>query len=109
MASDLIRRAELLELYEGLDGQGLKVPVEVVVQNIKDMPTVDRWIPCSERLPEKNGQYLVVADCGISEKVYRQIVKYWDGEGQKWMPNNYAPSTHFVAWMPLPEPYKDGE
>jgi hypothetical protein len=41
MASDLISRKELLELYEGLDGQGLKVPAEVVVQNIKDMPSVD--------------------------------------------------------------------
>lgn len=41
MTSDLIRRAELLELYEGLDGQGLKVPVEVVVQNIKDIPAVE--------------------------------------------------------------------
>lgn len=41
MASDLISRKELLELYEGLENQELKVPVEVVVQNIKDMPTVD--------------------------------------------------------------------
>ena len=41
MDSDLISRKALLELYEGLDGQGLKVPVEVVVQNIKDIPAVE--------------------------------------------------------------------
>lgn len=36
--SDLIRRSDLLALYE--ECEGLKVPVEVVVQNIKDMPTI---------------------------------------------------------------------
>ena len=41
MDSDLISRDELLELYEGLEGLGLVVPVDVVVQNIRDMPTVD--------------------------------------------------------------------
>ena len=35
----LIDTDELLELYEGFEDMGLKVPVEVVVQSIKDMPT----------------------------------------------------------------------
>lgn len=48
MASDLIRRKALLDLYDGLElledadwDSVWNVPLEVVVQNIKDMPTVD--------------------------------------------------------------------
>lgn len=39
MNQRLINANELLELYEGTEDRGLRVPVEVVVQNIKDMPT----------------------------------------------------------------------
>ena len=101
MASDLISRKALLELYEGLDGQGLKVPVEVVRQNIKDMPTVDRWIPCSERLPEEEGMYLITSNLFGSLEV--QYVFY--SENVQMFVCNGTP----VAWMPLPEPYKAGD
>ena len=101
MTSDLISRKALLEIYEGLDGQGLKVPVEVVVQNIKDILTVDRWIPCIERLPKEEGMYLITSNLFGSLEV--QYVFY--SENVQMFVCNGTP----VAWMPLPSPYKAGD
>lgn len=50
------------------------------------------WTPCSERLPEKNGDYLITGRQGAVNKR-----KYEDG---RWY-GNWA----VIAWMPLPEPY----
>lgn len=53
-----------------------------------------QWIPCSERLPEKDGRTLV---WDVSDKITIQhfSVTYgtWSGFASE------------VAWMPLPEPY----
>lgn len=41
MASDLISRKALLDLYDGLEGKGLRIPIDVLILNIEDQPTVD--------------------------------------------------------------------
>ena len=57
------------------------------------------WIPCSERLPEKEGKYLVT--------LYKwNIVSFADFKNLKYNPHFNAP---VIAWQPLPEPYKEGE
>lgn len=55
-----------------------------------------RWIPCSERLPEREGWYLT----SLGDKTYGgvDVDMYCKG----WV--KYG--THVLAWMPLPEPYK---
>ena len=65
-----------------------------------------RWIPVSERLPEKQDCYLVTTkwkgsysgDVYIETNmaVYREKQKEWD-------------CVDVVAWMPLPEPYRESE
>ena len=56
------------------------------------------WIPVSERLPEENGEYLVTREAkGIYK--YVDIVKKTNASG------NIA--SDIVAWMPLPEPYRE--
>ena len=69
-----------------------------------------RWIPCSERLPEKSGEYLVVyrADFGRIASVTHYSVKHrlwraWDfadGEQLRYAASEQGRFTH---WMPLPE------
>lgn len=64
-------------------------------------PTIDprwqgQWIPCSERLPEKDGYYLTTT-------MYRQVYRdYWNGD-------NFDRTEMVIAWMPLPEPYNPND
>lgn len=71
------------------------------VNALKAVPSAEpeqRWIPCSERLPEEEGRYLVT--CSKIE---------WVVDWNIWR-NKPKPSWLWeqgvTAWMPLPEPYK---
>ena len=62
-----------------------------------------RWIPVSERLPDKNVFVLVTVE--QSGKRYQEIMrrnKYIDA----WTDNIDNYTDEITAWMPLPEPYK---
>ena len=62
-------------------------------QTIAQLPSAQRWIPASERLPEKDGYYLTTT-------MYYQVHRdYWNGD-------NWDRTEMVIAWMPLPEPYK---
>lgn len=57
-----------------------------------------KWIPCSERLPEKSGEYLVsyrLFDGDIQTRTELFVGGEWGNE-----------YVDHIAWMPLPEPYK---
>lgn len=59
-----------------------------------------QWIPCSERLPDKEGDYL--ATCCVCGYVYVGISRYLicdDGD-------IFWELQNVLAWMPLPELYK---
>lgn len=67
-------------------------------ERLQKLPSVENkgeWISVSERLPEKDGQYLVTYD---REDEIKVNISYFDRHGF-WIGN-------VVAWMPLPEPYK---
>ncbi|ERL22718.1 hypothetical protein HMPREF1986_00329 [Oribacterium sp. oral taxon 078 str. F0263] len=67
------------------------------------------WIPCRERMPEADGEYIVTycvyrESYGVTEmtfstdKVRGKTVKRWH-----W--HNYISTCEVIAWMPLPDPY----
>lgn len=60
-----------------------------------------KWIPVSERLPERGVQVLC---CNNQGSVFTSCVTAQNR-------NNYKFGKHYnvIAWMPLPEPYRDGE
>lgn len=62
------------------------------------------WIPVSERLPDKNGNYLCTVDYGEDGIEVMQRV-YWDALGG--FEKRYNKNDKVIAWMPLPEPYKE--
>lgn len=62
-----------------------------------------KWIPCSERLPKKSGDYLVTISFDISGEPVKEVYKnYFSVLSQKWL--YYG--EYVKAWIPLPESYK---
>lgn len=61
-------------------------------------PAEGKWIPCSERLPNKTWWYAVtLSDRPATYVRWYSTVNGWEEE-----------ENDVVAWMPLPEPYKEG-
>lgn len=83
----------------------------IAIENLPSAQPEQRWIPCSERLPENGRQVLVFA-----RSVHFALAKYdemreADGKYKKqwvtfdaWKP--FYTIKEVIAWMPLPEPYK---
>lgn len=75
--------------------------------------TDERWIPCSERLPEEDEDVLICNSQGTMEVAYYYIddtcypTEYADLNETGWYDND-DDALYFepIAWMPLPEPYK---
>lgn len=65
-----------------------------------------QWIPCSERLPEEKGEYLVTYHPCYWDNVEDEIkvgIDTFRGR-TTWAKKKFQ---RVIAWMPLPEPYKE--
>lgn len=71
--------------------------------NGKQKEEFGKWIPCSERMPEKpvvgEDGYLVQVSCAV-----QPFSAYWNGSLWIDVEDNVVIP---VAWMPLPEPYRE--
>ena len=78
-------------------------------QLILDAPTIEpgpQWIPCSERLPEEKGRYLVCYTLGGIDRDIRTAT-FYPGGWLEWDVDGTAGIAHVFAWMPLPEAYEE--
>lgn len=69
-----------------------------------------RWIPCHDRLPEEveiGEEYPTVIFCTIDE-TYCGFLEYTEYGKTWWSGDAEYEVDEVVAWMPLPEPYKEG-
>lgn len=80
-----------------------------MIEGLPPVTPANRWIPVSERLPEKSGMYIV------TDKVFSLVDSEHTGrfkrmtEQVEFCNGKWQRATRFyeiVAWMPLPEPYK---
>ena len=69
-----------------------------------------RWIPCSERLPEENGQYLITVKyvhVDGYDDIYAEHGEWTDGKWDMFCFGHCGKVENIIAWMPLPEPYAE--
>lgn len=77
---------------------------QVIRTALEDAKLEQRWIPCSERLPEPDQICIVTDDERLGAYEYgfhsenHDEIDGWTFLGRK-----------IIAWMPLPEPYKGEE
>lgn len=90
----------ILEYYDESDMDEARYMIENVW--LKDVPTVNKWIPCSERLPEAYGEYLVTCEPDLPYRGHKTITDKDDYFAYGW--DDYGDKV--IAWMPLPEPWK---
>lgn len=77
--------------------------IDMVIEVMSE-PKTGEWIPVSEKLPETGGSILVTYSDG-------EVGIVWSARPKVWGKYEKANNLIFpVAWMPLPEPYReDGE
>ena len=95
---DLIKRQDAIRAVTTRDGCGR------CEKAIKNIPSAQQWIPCSERLPDEYVSVLCYQPILYGSNMWigylnREMV-WVDSDGWEKLTN---PVT---AWMPLPEPYK---
>ena len=84
------------------DHFALSAGIAALYEMEKDAPAVNRWIPCSERMPDKNESVLCFCRAEITE------VLYWNGSSWHSTDANKGYLSGFVThWMPLPEPPRE--
>lgn len=100
---------------------GYSMAMQIIKENSKEKPKVGEWIPFEVteaddeereaygftqilrgKLPEENEEILVTYSCGV---VYKDIFLR-DGY-ECYLESGAEFVTDAVAWMPLPEPYKE--
>lgn len=66
-----------------------------------------RWIPCSERLPEKNDQWVLCLCVSGAIEVLKFDYTMWNWDAQ--YPGRCYMENYVTHWMPLPEPPEEGQ
>ena len=86
--------------------QGMEDGYCRIRSDIKSLPSAQpeqRWIPCSERLPEESGRYLVSVLDGVGR---RTTVAPYQPRYKAWTMTGRMAYWKVIAWMPLPESYR---
>lgn len=67
-----------------------------------------KWIPCSERQPKENGNYLAFYRTSDETTTLEFMMVDHCNAGGGWLheENGRKAYKKVIAWMPLPEPYK---
>ena len=116
---DLIERQAAIDAFTGVvilePAQSAKKYIDGVIERIQNLPSAQpeqRWIPCSERLPDIKEHHvsspcIVYCDNGaygfaeLEENIFGQVG--WNCERDD---EYHEPLGEVLAWMPLPDPWK---
>ena len=88
-------------------------PSDVIV-NLPSAQPEQQWIPCSEKLPNTNGIYIVTRrisdgfECrNITDACYFDGSNTWHDDTRVNHERKYLADV--LAWMPLPTPWEGGQ
>lgn len=116
----MINEINLIKRFKELQGVDTLANMFIsdVIKIIKKEPKVDKWIPCSEQLPEEPEELpteddfieRMILDREFEEynvTIYgasKATTLYYVGNGN-WYDELSSEYYKVVAWQPLPEPY----
>ena len=128
--------------WDGMYVQDINGRIRKALEKLPSAQPEQRWIPCSERLPEDCEDVLItythsfeltcpqetakllkgvktVSGNPIDPKVVWEVpfadyIAFYDVDEKRWFsptdnPEPFPDEIKVIAWMPLPEPYKEGE
>lgn len=104
--NDLISRQAAIDSFWKLDIEMRPSAIDAITGILEQLPSAQHWTPCSERLPEEKGRYL------ITTKRFGDFVVDWNifMIGTKIIQEGWLYNGDVIAWMPMPEPYRgDGQ
>lgn len=78
--------------------------LDQIVGIIYDLPSLSKWIPVSERLPEVRHNVLITDGHHVAEG---QLMDSGDWMQYRWTVKRKH--EEIIAWQPLPKPYKGEE
>lgn len=114
--------------YPSKYAQGIRYCMELVTVLIEDAPTIEpepHWIPfktrqLTEEEKEDHPEWDCILDCKLPDDGQRILVsinlkgheevqqdEFYSDDGS-YLDSGYEIGTEAVAWMPLPEPYREG-
>ena len=73
-----------------------------IMEYVDELPSAQRWIPTSERLPKVREWVLCQCRAGIMDVLRLTEDGYWN---KNYLHVEYM-SGFVIAWMPLPKSYK---
>lgn len=92
--------------YAGVYVKVIQDMIEQLQDDLEQEEKENGWIPVSERLPEKNKDVIATVKYSGFMGMYGRWLKtaFIDDYGE-W--NGECIGGEVIAWMPLPEPYKE--
>ena len=96
----------LCALWDKSDSEEFEQGVFKIIQKA---PAIDRWIPCSERLPNSQETVLVSVRDETGDTRYDYASHGWLTRDKEYWIVDDEINNYVVAWMPLPEPYTGEE
>ena len=116
---------DIVNRYKLVTARDFLKMIEQLQDDLEQDEKENGWIPVSERLPEDEKEYLVTLEkvYGTPEKLYgiANYLKfgdagYWNEKKYGYLEWDKYSDGHggtkmykVIAWMPLPEPYKEDE